>query len=342
MNIQGHGFYYARNRYYFAPLGRWITRDPNNRDRPGGGYQDGMSLYQYGRSSPTTGADPYGLEWEVERAGEVKAAVVAKGDENGRAVDTMRTLAEKVGLEADQWPTWASPPWSAGWEGKIRTSKGTMTWRDLANPDNAAFHSSEGADVVICQGEQAKVPNTVLAYYADDSELKGFYRWPQDVATLKNRGFHVVEKDNAWNAAQFRDFISRDTEGRRLHGLVFQGHGGYAEEKLPAPDWDLLKVLEGRVKIVWIGIYTIAKDRVRPVPDDGHVNHLPYDDAKKWGRAYKLGLGLMYTCGGTGARHHFADNGIFWGYHDELWPLPGLWPPPVKDMVPPGAQGTKK
>ncbi len=48
------GTYYARNRYYHPTLGTWLTRDPS-------GYGDGANLYQYVRSAPTTGVDPYGL-----------------------------------------------------------------------------------------------------------------------------------------------------------------------------------------------------------------------------------------------------------------------------------------
>jgi len=49
------GLYHVRNRYYHAQLGRWLTRDPL-------GYVDGMSLYEYVRSSPVDLLDPFGLE----------------------------------------------------------------------------------------------------------------------------------------------------------------------------------------------------------------------------------------------------------------------------------------
>jgi len=43
-----------RNRTYDPKHGRWLQRDPS-------GYQDGMSLYVYVRSKPTTRVDPHGF-----------------------------------------------------------------------------------------------------------------------------------------------------------------------------------------------------------------------------------------------------------------------------------------
>jgi RHS repeat-associated protein len=90
-NIQGHGFYYPRHRYYHAPLGRWITRDPNNRDLPGGGYQDGMNLYEYVGSRPTTGADPFGLA-------QIKITYVPHKDKGPKITETtFEALGSKDG-----------------------------------------------------------------------------------------------------------------------------------------------------------------------------------------------------------------------------------------------------
>ena len=46
--------YYVRNRYYLPTLGRWLTRDPI-------GYQGGINLYEYVRSSPVGNVDGEGL-----------------------------------------------------------------------------------------------------------------------------------------------------------------------------------------------------------------------------------------------------------------------------------------
>jgi RHS repeat-associated protein len=45
--------YHVRRRALNSDLGRWLTRDPL-------GYVDGVSLYEYVRSNPIAGADPYG------------------------------------------------------------------------------------------------------------------------------------------------------------------------------------------------------------------------------------------------------------------------------------------
>ncbi len=49
------GLYHVRHRYLHPTLGRWPTRDPI-------GYGDGLNLYEYVRSGPVTGTDPFGLQ----------------------------------------------------------------------------------------------------------------------------------------------------------------------------------------------------------------------------------------------------------------------------------------
>jgi RHS repeat-associated protein len=51
--IPGAGLYTVRHRHYAPGLGRWLSRDPI-------GYVDGMSLYEYVRSSPKMYLDPTG------------------------------------------------------------------------------------------------------------------------------------------------------------------------------------------------------------------------------------------------------------------------------------------
>jgi len=61
------GLYQVRYRYLHSTLGRCVTRDPIR-------YADGMSLYEYVRSSPIMAYDPYGL-WYAE--GNYAVAVIA-------------------------------------------------------------------------------------------------------------------------------------------------------------------------------------------------------------------------------------------------------------------------
>ena len=50
------GLNYYKNRWYSPDMGRFTSKDPT-------GYRDGMNLYQYVRSMPLNGFDPYGLAW---------------------------------------------------------------------------------------------------------------------------------------------------------------------------------------------------------------------------------------------------------------------------------------
>ena len=61
----GAGLIYNRARMLHPALGRFVQRDPINQDEPGGGYQDGMSLYQYLRSNVHIWNDPSGLDCDA-------------------------------------------------------------------------------------------------------------------------------------------------------------------------------------------------------------------------------------------------------------------------------------
>ena len=58
----GAGLIYNRARMLHTALGRFVQRDPINKNMPGGGYQDGLNLYQYVRSNPVRHVDLTGLE----------------------------------------------------------------------------------------------------------------------------------------------------------------------------------------------------------------------------------------------------------------------------------------
>ena len=55
------GLIYNRARMLHPALGRFVQRDPTNQDSPGGGYQDGISLYQYVMGNPLATTDPTGM-----------------------------------------------------------------------------------------------------------------------------------------------------------------------------------------------------------------------------------------------------------------------------------------
>ena len=57
------GLVYNRKRPYYPLRARFGVREMLGQAEPGGGYQDGMNLYQYVRSAPVSHTDPSGLVW---------------------------------------------------------------------------------------------------------------------------------------------------------------------------------------------------------------------------------------------------------------------------------------
>ena len=55
------GLIYNRNRMLHPAVGRFVQRDPLDQNQPGGGYHDGMNLYEYVRSNSILYRDPKGL-----------------------------------------------------------------------------------------------------------------------------------------------------------------------------------------------------------------------------------------------------------------------------------------
>jgi RHS repeat-associated protein len=84
------GLYCVRHRYYHPTLGSWTARDPLNQDVAGGGYHDGMNLYQYVRSQPIGRTDAFGLDADDK----VTVEEVVEVLEN--AQEALKTSAEIV------------------------------------------------------------------------------------------------------------------------------------------------------------------------------------------------------------------------------------------------------
>ncbi|MBX3172486.1 MAG: RHS repeat-associated core domain-containing protein, partial [Candidatus Eremiobacteraeota bacterium] len=53
---EGDGIYYARQRWYDANIGRWLSQDPI-------GLTGGLNLFGYTGQNPVIGVDPSGLDW---------------------------------------------------------------------------------------------------------------------------------------------------------------------------------------------------------------------------------------------------------------------------------------
>ncbi|MCC6360094.1 MAG: Hint domain-containing protein, partial [Phycisphaerales bacterium] len=106
---EGKGWYYNRNRWYDATMGRFTTADPNETAMVAlssmamnastfdvmlgaadlhGQYGDGMNLFAYGGSSPLRGGDPTGLNWWDD---DIDDAIA---DRTGHALFSMGALNE--------------------------------------------------------------------------------------------------------------------------------------------------------------------------------------------------------------------------------------------------------
>ena len=110
----GGGLIQNRHRVLHSDLVRFMQRDPYRNNMAGGGYQDGLNVYQYVRASPTKFTDPYGDRVPNHCCGGKPYNPLSQCCENKR-------IANKVpvwvcfdawvtdGLE--YWPDWLMPYW---------------------------------------------------------------------------------------------------------------------------------------------------------------------------------------------------------------------------------------
>jgi RHS repeat-associated protein len=76
---------YSRARYYDYETGRWYQRDPLNQDIPGGGYHDGMGLYEYVGSRPVDDHDSTGTLFGMKRDKSAKN-IIKKHNPSSQAI----------------------------------------------------------------------------------------------------------------------------------------------------------------------------------------------------------------------------------------------------------------
>ena len=95
------GLYHVRNRFHHLTLGRWVQRDPKDQGKAGGGYHDGMSVYQYVGSRPLGSLDSQGLEeyetwteWECIRWFRSSKEMKAVFDAHFKARKAYRTAVD--------------------------------------------------------------------------------------------------------------------------------------------------------------------------------------------------------------------------------------------------------
>jgi hypothetical protein len=246
-----------------------------------------MNLYEYADSNPIIYIDGFGL-WIVNRDNDAKAVAIA---EDG---DTIRYLANYVALEVVQWRSWVTLP-----DSEMCMAEGLM------------LPSAIEIDTEFCPGEEVKIPNTVMAYWA--GALGGFGKmwveWYDDIKRLEKRGFYVPEVEGL-NALGLESKIESLQESKELHGIFAWGHG--------SPD----------------GFLTI---------DTGGRSTFSF--YSEWQPRYKMGLGIIWACssGDGSAEENFSSSAgaIFRGHAGYLVPWPfHLFGPRTDEIVAPGAQGT--
>jgi len=285
--------------------GSFVERDPH----PTAQYADGMSLYQYVKSTPVNGLDPWGL-WKIERVGGPKAIATA-GEKRHVSWgywknDQISDLADAIGLEPTEFKKWLTLT-----GGTIKAVAG--------NKNLTTLTANEG----ICPGEKVQVPNTVLAYWAGHDWVgiihgKTWVMWDSDVSTLKKRGFSAPEK-SGMTAAQFEQYIRNSTASKKFHGLFFWGHG-FDKTAGPPPRSG--------------GVLTDAEK-------GGNILYYSYFSA--WAPAYKPAFGVLFACYTQNTMSVFSSNAVFWGSSGVLSPHGfHLYGPPISSLLKPGDQGTKE
>jgi RHS repeat-associated protein len=142
--------YYNRNRYYSPSLGRFITRDPL-------GYVDGMSVYEYRKSSRSATADPEGtIVVGLSGAGEGKASLepLTKHVTNILAFSLGNVLNERIVVRARWHYGGPLKPglFNAGYDGDLKEEYTAFVKRKAQNPCSVeqfvTFGHSSGASAV--------------------------------------------------------------------------------------------------------------------------------------------------------------------------------------------------
>lgn len=294
---------YFSNARELSTLYQWLQRDP---------AQSSTNLYQYVSLDPTFCTDPSGL-WKFNRDGATTARATAE------CGDTIGSLAQIVGLDADQWRKWAT----------------LVEIRDIWS------RSSLSPTKRLHPGDVVEVPNTVLTYWggALGAIGKWWVQWYSDVATLRQRGFDTQYMDvnnlgGPWTQNRLQEEerlnafvgdLNHMTASKQLQGIYFWGHGGFSLYCAP------LNPFVGKVHAARFMGTMIT---------------------------YRLGLGIIWGCDTLGTFRHrdvsaasleplnvFTNTkGAIEKFHEGLLlPLPfHAYGDPVGTIVPPGAQGTRE
>lgn len=229
-----------------------------------------------------------------------------KADAVSESGDTIAKLAAEVGLEPSEFQEWLTTPTGGVKYASPVTIGPTVSGRPL-----------DDADRKVCPGQKFQIPNEIFSHWggALGGLGKVFVAYDADRNVFEKRGFKVLAA-NANTAAQFEGTLKTETAAKNLQGLFIWGHG-----------------LEDPKTKVFVGYLT----------DNDH-NDANHDSLfTNWSMSYKLGIGILFTCGSVTERSYFSANAIFWGKQGTLVPGPfHSFAPWVNNLVPPGAQDSKK
>lgn len=213
--------------------------------------------------------------------------------------DTIDNLAGKIGLDVGEFREWVTL------SGEVKTDNGMKNLTNLSSSDK------------ICPNQRVRVPNTVLAYWAGEFGENGkkWVHWDRDVSYLSSLGFSMNDTAG-WSAKQFEEYLETETANKNLHGMFFWGHAVYTKDTNNNKIYIGLTTDHEKRKI--FGYQTMYAD---------------------WKMDYKLGLGLMFACGGAAAEPGRFTGDIFWGMSGTLVPI---GTPAVSSIIKPGDQETNR
>ena len=206
------------------------------------GYRDGMNLYQYVESNPTTVSDPHGL-WTIVRNGKPTADAVSVDG------DTLIGLATQLRLNEEEVAYWA--------KGSICLKEGYWLW-NIGSHWGKPF-PQQGLTEPIKEGQTLTVPNTVLGMRGNS------YDWAQ-VKTIQNNSFtffwdkaeeviksHRAEKYYVLDLKDINDelikaYLSNRASDKNNHLYIayFFGHGSEANGAINTSETRNTGVVAGR------------------------------------------------------------------------------------------------
>jgi len=187
------GFLYYGFRFYNPESGRWLNRDPIQEE-------GGLNVYGMVGNNPVMRWDYLGL-WQIERSSSSAWATVTA--ESG---DTIESLANEIGLDADEASLW------------LKTLEGDT--QDLGRATT--------------EGCRSKIPNTIVVYAAEPSSI--FDRMPfgafwtarkfmwSTADGFYSEGYQIIGGEDLSSKQYFQRLWKTDG----VAGYLISGHGAGA------------------------------------------------------------------------------------------------------------------